>query len=43
MNPLHSFKVRVAFMYYYWLNSVLLKIIVTFQTPGPQNMTLLRK
>ena len=30
MNPLASFKVRIAFMYYYWLNSVPLKITVTF-------------
>ena len=43
MNPLASFKVRIAFMYYYWLNSVPLKITVTFWTRGPVNMTLFRK
>jgi len=30
MSPLASIKVRIAFVYYYWLNSVPLKIIVTF-------------
>ena len=29
MNLLASIKVRIAFMCYYWLNSVPLKIIVT--------------
>ena len=43
MNPLASIKVRIAFMHYYWLNSVPLTIIVTFLTLGPLNMTLFRK
>ena len=43
MNPLASIKVRIAFMCYYWLNSVPLKIIVTLQAPGPLNVTLFRK
>ena len=43
MSPLASIKVRIAFVYYYWLNSVPLKIIVTFWTRGPLNTTLFRK